>query len=74
MVSSPAPPEIVLALELPPITTPVDSVEASTFWKPLTLVVSLVVWSAAARLTVAAAFITSVLVPLPPSIETSWPQ
>ena len=36
----------------------------------MTLVVSAVVWSTSARLTVAAAFMTSVLMPVPPSIES----
>ena len=53
------------------IDTPVDSSDASTFWKLATVAASPVVWSALARLIVVAARSSSVLVPAPPSIETS---
>ena len=55
------------------IETPDERADASTFWKLLTAVESLEVWSALPRLTVAAFAITKVLVPLPPSIEVSVP-
>ena len=64
---------MVLADEDPVMETAVASAEASTFWKLETLVESAVVWSALARLTVAAALITSVLAPAPPSTDTSVP-
>jgi len=73
MVSLPLPPVMTLAPEEPVIDTAEDSAEASTFWKLVTLVVSPTVWSALARLTFAAARNTSVLVPVPPSIEFSVP-
>ena len=57
----------------PVMLMPVVTADASTFWKFVTVVRSLVVWSASPRATVAAAFITSVLVPVPPSIEFSVP-
>ena len=62
---------IVLAPDVPVMETPVDSSEALTFWKLATDTASPVVWSTLARLTVAAARSSSVLVPLPPSIDTS---
>ena len=71
IVSAPVPPVIVLALAVPDIETPVESSDASTFWKLATVAASPVVWSAFARLTVVAARSSSVLVPAPPSIETS---
>ena len=74
MVSLPEPPVIVLAEEEPVMVTAEDSAEASTFWKLVTLAESPLVWSALPRLTVAAALITSVLVPAPPSIEVSVPR
>jgi len=63
----------LLGLDDPVIETAVVSAEASTFWKLATLVESAVVWSVLPRLTVAAAFMTSVLTPVPPSIEVSVP-
>ena len=73
MVSLPVPPVITLAPDEPMIESAEESPEASTFWKFVTPAVSPVVWSALARLTFAAARITSVLVPAPPSIEFSVP-
>ena len=73
IVSLPAPPVIVSAAEEPVIVTPVISADASTFWKFETLVESPLVWSALARLTFAVARNSSVLVPAPPSIDTSDP-
>ena len=63
----------MLTPDEPVIDSAEDSADASTFWKLETPAVSPVVWSALARLTVAAARITSVLVPAPPSIEASVP-
>ena len=74
MVSLPEPPMMVFAAAVPVIDTADDSAEALTFWKLATVVESPVVWSALFRLTVAAALITSVLVPMPPSIEVSVPR
>ena len=65
---------IVLADDVPVIEMAADSAVASTFWKLLTVVELPDVWSALARLTVAATAITSVLVPPPPSIELSLPR
>ena len=64
---------MMLVLDVPVIETAEVSADASTFWKFETLVASPVVWSELPRLTVAADRITSVLVPMPPSIETSVP-
>ena len=74
MVSLPDPLVIVFAAAVPVIETAEDSAEASTFWKLATAVESPVVWSALPRLTMAAVLITSVLVPVPPSIEVSVPR
>jgi len=62
---------MVLAPTEPVIDTAVDSADASTFWKLATETASPVVWSRLPRLTVAAARNSSVLVPVPPSIDTS---
>ena len=74
MLSAPEPPVIVLADDVPEIETPVDSAEASTFWKFVTVTRSPEVWSAFARLTVTAVASVSVFVPVPPSIEVSEPR
>ena len=83
MISAPPPPSIVSAPEPPVRTlTPAEPVietsavsdDASTFWKFATLTISPVVWSALARLTVTALRRTSVLDPVPPSIEISAPR
>ena len=71
IVSLPEPPVIRFALDVPVMDTADVSAEASTFWKFDTVAVSPVVWSELPRLTVTAAFMISVLVPVPPSIETS---
>ena len=73
MMSAPEPPVIVFATDEPVMVMPVASAEASTFWKFETLVKSPVVWSELASATVAAAFMTNVLVPVPPSIVVSDP-
>ena len=74
IVSLPEPPVIVLAAEEPVSVTAADKADASTFWKLVTVVVSPEVWSPLPRLTVAAALSTSVLVPVPPSIDVSVPR
>ena len=51
----------------PAIETAVERAEALTFWKFVTVTILPVVWSALTRLTAAAACITKVLVPAPPS-------
>ena len=71
MTSLPEPPVMTLMPDVPPIVIPVDSAEASTFWKFETVAVSPVVWSELARLTVVAARRIRVLVPVLPSIDTS---
>ena len=73
IVSLPDPPVMTLAVTDPVIETDEDSVEASTFWKLLTMVASPTVWSTTPRLTVAAVFSASVLLPAPPSSEFSVP-
>jgi hypothetical protein len=73
IVSTPVPPVIVFVPDEPVSDVADDSADASMFWKLVTFAVSLDVWSALPRLTVPAARITSVLVPLPPSIEVSLP-
>ena len=73
IVSFPAPPVMVSAADEPVMVTPVISADASTSWKLETLVESPMVWSALAKLTFAVARSTSVLMPAPPSIETSDP-
>jgi hypothetical protein len=50
------------------IDTAEDNELASTFWKPVTLAKSPVVWSVLPRLTDVAALSASVLMPAPPSI------
>ena len=65
---------MVLTPAEPVIETPAASTDASTFWKLVTLVASPLVWSPAARLTVAATFSDSVLTPAPPSIDVSAPR
>jgi len=76
IVSAPAPPVIVFAAAVPVIEIPCTAVRplASTFSKFVTLTESPEVWSALARFTVAAVLSCSVLLPLPPSIETSEPR
>ena len=64
---------IVLALDEPVSEAAEDSADASMFWKLVALALSPEVWSALPRLTVPAARITSVLLPVPPSIEVSLP-
>ena len=71
MVSLPLPPIMVLVPAEPVSEMPDDSADASTFWKPVTETASPLVWSMLPRLTVVTARNTSVLVPVPPSIETS---
>ncbi len=73
MLSLPVPPVRTFAPDEPMIEIAAESPDASTFWKFETPAVSPTVWSALARLTFAAARITSVLVPAPPSIESSEP-
>ena len=73
IVSAPLPPMMMLAAVEPRIDTPVDTVLALTLTKFATCVESLVVWSEADRSTSADARRTSVLLPVPPSIETSVP-
>jgi len=62
---------MVFADDEPVSDAAVDSAEASDILELVTLGVSPEVWSALPRLTVAAVRITSVLVPVPPSIEVS---
>ena len=64
---------IVLAEDEPVIVTAEESADASTFWKLAVVVELPEVWSALPRLTVPAALSTSVLVPVPPSIDVSVP-
>jgi len=63
-----------LAAAEPRTDTPVDTALASTLMKFETVVESPTVWSEAERSTFADARRTSVLAPLPPSIETSVSQ
>ena len=59
--------------EVPVIEMAAEMADASTLRKLATVVVSDVVTSASVRLTLEAAFMTSVLVPVPPSMEVSVP-
>jgi len=64
---------MMLAVAEPVSDSDEETAEPSTFWKLVTMVEAPEVWSARPRLTVAAAFSSSVLVPEPPSIEVSDP-